>query len=129
MSYDLSIRSDEDFSESKVFADLAAFVLSLPHVVPNGPSGFALDDLPSRWMEIDAEYRISDDEERDCDDSPDRIDYNCISIHIPYGHLGRRPERDYFPLIHIIAEKIGWPVYDEQSGLVLCRGDSWGGIL
>ena len=123
MSYDLSIRSDEDFSESRVFADLAAYLLSLTHVAPNGPRGFALDDPPSRWMEIDAEYRILGDEERDFDDDPDRIDFNCINIHIPYGHLGPKPERDYFPLIHAIAERIGWPVYDEQSGLVLSRGD------
>ena len=123
MSYDLTIRSDEDCSRSYLFADLAAFVATLPDVEPNGDRGFALNDPPNRWMEIYLEFRVFNDDERDFDDDPTRTNFNWVSVCIPYGHIGRQPERDYFPTAFAIAEHLGWPVYDEQRGRVLQQGE------
>ncbi len=124
MSYDLTIRSDENFSGSYLFTNLAAFISTLPHTESNGDKGFALNDPPDRWMEINAEFRIFGDDERDFDGDPNRTDFNCVSVCIPYGSLGRQPERDYFPTAFAIAEHIGWPVYDEQLGKVLHCGEA-----
>lgn len=56
MSYDLTIRSDEHFSERTPKAALESFIAQLPHVKQNGSREFVLDDeTTKRWMEIDLE--------------------------------------------------------------------------
>src|SRR4030095_1031512 len=113
MSYDLTIRPDEHFSEFKPLATLAAFLAAQPNVTPNGNRGFVLED-GNRWMGIDIET-VSEEGDNIEDDSTDAETFNCIRAHIPYPHLGKQPEHDYFPLLRSIAQHIGWQLYDEQS--------------
>ena len=113
MSYDLTIRSDENFSQYKQFGPLADFLSTQPNVKPNGPRGFTFEQ-GTLSMEIDFET-ASEEGDNSEDESTDPTTFNCVRAHIPYPHLGDNPERDYFPLLRDIAQKIGWKLYDEQS--------------
>ena len=113
MSYDLTIRSDESFSEFKPVAPLAAFLGAQPKVKPNGDCGFAFED-GEQWMEINMET-VNEEGKTIGAESNGAETFNCIRAHIPNACVGREPERDYFPLLRSIAEEIGWSVYDEQS--------------
>ena len=113
MSYDLTIRPDEAFSQFKPLAPLAAFLAAQPNLKPNGPRGFVLED-GIRWMEIDFET-VSEEGDNIEDESTDPKTFNCIRAHIPYPQLGKQPERDYFPLLRSISQQLGWELHDEQS--------------
>ncbi len=115
MSYDLTIKPDDEFSRSAEVGRVMTFIGQLPSVRSNGARGFVLDDPPSRWMEIDLEY-IGPDGEFDDELSESGPKTNCVRLHIPYAYLGDTPERDYFPTALAIAKFLGWRLYDEQSG-------------
>lgn len=51
MSYDLTIKSDDEWSQYAQVKPLIDFVATLPHMRPNGDHGFAMSDGP-RYMEI-----------------------------------------------------------------------------
>src|SRR5690242_1537205 len=97
MSYDLTIRADNEYSRSTLLAALAAFIDQLPHIRRNGPSGFVLEAPPARWMNISLEVA---DQHGDSvavhEAGGDQV--NCIRLNIPYANLGQEAERDYFPL-------------------------------
>jgi hypothetical protein len=114
MSYDLTIRGDEQHSRSTPMDALAAFIAGLPDIKPNGDMGFALDDLPKRWMEIDLEV-VSEDGDSIAESWQTYEAINCVRLHIPYQFLGKAIERDYLPTAFAISEFVGWPVYDEQK--------------
>ena len=114
MSYDLTIRPDESFSQFKPLTPLASFLAEQPNVKPNGNRGFAFED-GNCWMEINIET-VSDEGDNIEDESTDKETYNCIRAHIPYPRLGKQPELDYFPLLRSIAQHVGWQLHDEQSG-------------
>ncbi|MCU0784684.1 MAG: hypothetical protein MUF81_11705 [Verrucomicrobia bacterium] len=42
-------------------------------------------------------------------------------MHIAYRMLGRSADLDYFALAFSIAERLGWIVYDDQSGEPISR--------
>ncbi len=113
MSYDLTIRPDETFSQFKPLASLAAFLAAQPNLKTNGTRGFILED-GNRWMEIDLET-VSEEGDNIEDESINPETFNCIRAHIPYPHLGTQPERDYFPLLRSIAQQLSWELHDEQS--------------
>ena len=113
MSYDLSIKPDETYSQFAARARVGEFILQLPHVQRNGEIGFVLDDLPNRWMEIDLE--VVSEEGDNVQHAAETYDtFNCIRLHIPYPYLGDAIERDYFPTAFAIADFVGWTLYDEQ---------------
>lgn len=122
MSFDLTIKPDDDFSRSAKVSRVRGFVARLPHLRPNGRRGFVLDDPPARWMEIDLEF-IGPDGEFDEARSESGPDTNCVRLHIPYAYLGDTPERDYFPTALAIARFLGWRLHDEQSGEDIRAGD------
>jgi len=113
MSYDLTIRPDESFSQFKPLAPLAAFLAEQPNVKPNGNRHFVLEE-GNRLMGIYLET-VSVEGDNIEDESTDLETFNCIRAHIPYPHLGKQPERDYFPLLRSIAQQVGWQLHDEQS--------------
>ena len=113
MSYDLTIRADETFSEFRPIEPVLTFLATQPHLRPNGTRGFVLDD-GRRWMEIDIET-VSEEGDNIEDESTDPLTFNCIRAHIPYGHLGDQPELDYIPLLRNLAHRIGWKLYDGQK--------------
>lgn len=115
MSFDLTIKPDDEFSRSAKVRRVKSFIARLPHLRPNGPRGFVLDDPPGRWMEVDLEF-IGPYGEYDGARSERGPDTNCVRLHIPYAYLGDTPERDYFPTGLAIARFLGWRLYDEQGG-------------
>jgi hypothetical protein len=118
MSYDLTISADETYSESTPLGPLADFIAELPQVESNGDAGFVLDDRPKRWMAIDLE--VVDEEGDNVQEADQTVDsINCIHLHIPYPFLGDAIERDYLPTAVAIAEFVGWPLVDEQTGKLL----------
>jgi hypothetical protein len=121
MSYDLTIRSDETYSRATAREALDQFLLQLPGVKPNGKWCFALDDPPERWMEIDLEV-VSDEGDSIAEDWKSYDTTNCIRLHIPYPFLGSALQSGYLPTALAIAEFVGWPLYDEQTGKVVTRG-------
>ena|SRR5438094_426931 len=115
MSYDLTIKADDEYSVFVVLERVSEFLTKLPRVHPTGPGQFLLDDLPNRWMEIDLEV-VSPEGSTECVSDHDLGRANCIRLHIPYAYLGEAPERDYFPMAADIAGFLEWRLYDEQTG-------------
>jgi hypothetical protein len=120
MSYDLTIRGDETYSRSTPKAALDGFIAGLPGITANGAMGFALDDRPKRWMEIDLEV-VSEEGDSIAESWQTYDAVNCIQLHIPYPFLGKAIERDYLPTAFAIADFVGWPLYDEQTGELVPR--------
>ncbi|MCE9589248.1 MAG: hypothetical protein K8S99_01850 [Planctomycetes bacterium] len=115
MSYDLTIRPDEKFSRSVPREPLEAFIALLPFIAAVDRSLFVLEEKPNRRMEISLEVVDADGNWiEEVSETSDTI--NCIRLHVPYAFLGKRPERDYFPTAFLIADHLGWSLYDEQSG-------------
>jgi len=115
MSYDLTIKGDDTYSLRTSKADLDSFIAQLPGIKRNGSSGFVIDERPKRWMEIDLEV-VSEEGDYDCDAAGASDTINCVRLHIPYAFLGNAIERDYLPTAFAIAGRIGWPLYDDQTG-------------
>lgn len=116
MSYDITIRADGTFSRSASKQAVLDFLRTQPNLVPNGTSGFALDDRPKRWMEIDLEVVTKEgDSVEEALDTLNEI--NCIRLHIPYAFLkSSNLNEGYLPLAFKIGDFLKWEVYDEQSG-------------
>lgn len=107
MSYDLSIRYDEDFSQSAELGSFESWVLSDPRVRRNGDSSFVFESLPKNlWVELDVET---------CGDG-EEVTFNCIRVHIPYGTFDSTPDEECFTFLHGICSYLGWQVVDEQVG-------------
>jgi len=108
MSYDLSIQSDEDFSESARFDQIEDWLLSVPGMRSNGGSGFVLDRPDENlWMELDFETSCS---------GGDDVLFDCVRAHIPHANLGDAPEANYFPVLIGLADRLEWECLDEQTG-------------
>jgi hypothetical protein len=113
MSYDLQIRSDDEYSRYAAVKPLAKFIASLPGVRPNGQS-FMVNQGP-HYMEI--EFEVVDADGEDIEEyGKEYPEINAVRFHIPYPHLGEAPERDYFPTVYAIAKFLGWRVFDDQRG-------------
>jgi hypothetical protein len=115
MSYDLAISFDKQYSRGGPKEPLMAFIRGLPNLKPNGTSGFALDDPPDRWMEIDLEV-VSDEGDNIEEAGREYPEINCIRLHIPYGHFHREQfECEYLPTALAIARFLKWSLMDEQT--------------
>ena len=115
MSFDLTIKGDKHYSRTTERAPLASFVSQLPRIKPNGTRGFALDDPPKVWMEIDLEVvsRNGDNVEVEGQVSES---INCLRLHIPYSFLKSGSlEHDYLPIAIMIVDRLGWQLYDDQN--------------
>jgi hypothetical protein len=113
MSYDLRIRSDDQYSHSTSFDELYSFIASLPHMSLNGDTGFIYGDSQKYHMEIDLEFANA---EGDCEPPRDNI-INCVNCHIPYVFLVTEDDSDpaiYFNVCRTIASHLKGRVYDLQ---------------
>lgn len=120
MSYDLTIARDETFSAWTQLSDLADCLRTAEHVKPNGQRGFVFEPSIDRCMFIDLEV-VSDEGDNIEEKGREYREINCVRLHIPYAMLGNHPDRDYFPLALMIAERLGWTAYDNQSGELISR--------
>ena len=120
MSYDLTIKSDDRYSRTATRAGLDSLLLQLPGVRRNG-KGFALDEPQKRRMEIDLEVvNAEGDNIEETGKTYDNI--NCIRLHISSAFAGDSIEHDYFPTAFAIAQHVGWPLYDDQTGKRISPG-------
>jgi hypothetical protein len=115
MSYDLCIRHDDQYSRGTPKEPLTAFMRTLPGLQPNGPSGFAQDDPPDRWMQIYLEV-VAPDGNNIEEDGVEYPEVNCIRLYVPYGFYREESfEREYLPTALAIARHLGWTLVDLQT--------------
>jgi hypothetical protein len=57
-------------------------------------------------MFIDLEV-VSDEGDNIEEKGREYPEINCVRLHIPYAMLGNHPDRDYFSLALMIAERLG----------------------
>lgn len=114
MSYDLTIRADDRYSQFTAIQPLIEIAAELPNVEMNGERGLVLDDPPSRWMEIDLET-VS--EEGDfLEEEANSLQINCVSLHVPYAfYRSETFETDYLPTALAIARHLQWSLIDPQT--------------
>ncbi len=113
MSYDLTARSDECFSEFLPLSEVANAVAKFENVEPNGPMGFVFQLEHDVWMELDIEWV---DEEGDMvdeteDSLPEKV--NCINFHVPYAFADNLSL--HMALALKVANSLGWQLYDPQT--------------
>ncbi|MCA8959582.1 MAG: hypothetical protein KDC38_03670 [Planctomycetes bacterium] len=121
MSDDLSLRSDEEYSECVDAADLREFIGQLRDVHSNGTWSFAFGDSVSTWMEIDLEV-VSEQGDRLEGSCPHEEGINRVRLHIAGTDddgPDAAPRAPYARTMLEIAEYLEWPLVDEQSGLEL----------
>ncbi|MEZ6019119.1 MAG: hypothetical protein R3F17_03175 [Planctomycetota bacterium] len=93
MSYDIEVKSDEDRSESLPIARLREVIADMTGFTESGPESFTFES-GNLWMGLDCELMNA---EGDSIGTTPLTTFNTVSVHIPYGYLGNRPERHYFP--------------------------------
>ena len=116
MSYDLSIRSDDTFTDTIDRAPLSAFISGLPGVTRDTDWHFALEKAAGSFrVEIDLELVSSEGDFLE-GAPPDRI--NCIRVHVTSGgaDVSEDISASYRDVCSQIAEHVGWRVFDEQLG-------------
>lgn len=69
MSYDLTIKSDDSYSESTDLSELRSFIERLPHIVSNGETGFCYSEGERYYIKIDLE--VVSEEGDTIEDEPD----------------------------------------------------------
>jgi hypothetical protein len=111
MSYDITIRSDENYSEKTDPESLRAYLRSIPDVEPNGKIGFLYGRSKSLYMELDLEEV---DPEGDWIEESEQV--NCISVHIPYAFLTTENQNLYLSVVLHIAHHLNWQAIDAQTG-------------
>lgn len=120
--FEMTIRSDEEFSRSVKRELVEAFLEQLPGVRRNGDRTFALNSPLDRWMDIVVESRRWDGKIGERMEAEELV--NCIFLRIPASVRGPEKERDYFVLAFDIADHFGWLLFDDtDSGC--CRGREW----
>ena len=118
MSYDLTIRSDEQYSRRSAKGPLMAFIAGLANVKASGSKGFVLDDGPRRWMEIDLEV-VSEEGDNIEESGEEYPEVNCLRLHIPYAYFRNNTfNHDYLPTALEIARHLQWTLTDDQTGQI-----------
>lgn len=116
MSYDLSIRSDDTFTDTVDRAPLSAFLSGLPGVTRDTDWHFVLEEGSGSFrVEIDLEL-VSPEGDFLEGAPPDRI--NCIRVHVTSGgaDVNEDISDSYRDVCSQIAAHVGWRVFDEQLG-------------
>lgn len=114
MSYDIFIRSNNQYSEQADFVAVKAFIASLPGIRSRGGYGFAYGDEQESWMEIDLELiEVVDGEPTEAVEVEDKI--NCVACLIPYGFWDRSKAANYFAVCSRIAKHLSWQAVDVQT--------------
>ena len=116
MSYDLSIRSDDTFTDKADRVPLSAFISALPGVTRDTDWHFALEETSGGFrVEIDLELVSPEGDSLEAGPS-DCI--NCIRIHVTSGgaDVSEDISDSYRDVCSQIAAHVGWRVFDEQLG-------------
>jgi hypothetical protein len=110
MSYEIVIRSNEDYSEATELTALGEFLKTFPHMQSHSQRQFTYEADSKLYMEIDLET-VGDRQ-----DAAEMI--NCIRVNIPlaYSDLGDTDLTPYYDICLAITQHLGWSAYDQQSG-------------
>jgi hypothetical protein len=113
MSYDLEVRSDDDYSQSELRERVRAFLESQGAQAAGDPAFMFYDD-PSKGhtIEIDLGYEGTSD--------PEMV--NFVGFGVAYAFLSATG-RKVLELAFAVAAHLGWRVYDPQAGRYLDAGD------
>jgi hypothetical protein len=112
VSYDLEIRSDDNYSQSVAYAKLSKFVAKLPQV----SKGAFQDQQKDLFMNIDLEFVSTDDPEVSVSAREKGV-VNVVRLHIPYSKLhDTNDDMIYFDVAEKIASHLGWKIWDCQQG-------------
>jgi hypothetical protein len=111
--FEMTIRSDEQFSRSVRRELVESFIGKLPGVIINGDKGFALNSSFGCWMDIMVESRRWDGKVGERVDGGELA--NCVHLRIPQSARGPEKEREYFMLAFAIANHLGWNVHDDTD--------------
>ena len=114
--FEMTIRFDEEFSQSVRRELVESFITKLPGVASGrtrtGDKGFVLDSS-GRRMDIVLESRRWDGKVGERVEERELV--NCVHLTIPASVRGPEKERDYFLLAFTIAEHLGWHVHDDTD--------------
>jgi hypothetical protein len=112
LSYDLTIKADDRYSQRLERQLLDELLLAIPGVSKSGAS-FCLDNRPEGvYLEIDA-YIV--DENGDLIETEDRDIVNRIDIHIPAAYFDSS-QGAALDIGRTVASRLNWTFYDEQTG-------------
>lgn len=125
MSYDLTIRVDDAYSQTARISDVVDAITKSPNIHANGDRSFIYDD-GERYAEIDIEL-VNEDGDNIEERGREHADVNCISMHVPYPLGERTSASGYTTLARAIALRIGWRVFDNQRDVYL-RMENDGGM-
>ena len=116
MSYDISIRSDKQYTQTAALHPLRAFLATRPERRSGTLHQFVYGDGQAYYMEIDLESVSADGDSRQAA-GPEAEQVNCIRAHIPYAYWGETEaaQRPYLEICLAIARHLGWAAYDEQQ--------------
>jgi hypothetical protein len=115
MSYDLEIRSDDRYSESKPVDEVRRAIAATADVSPNVPDGFMIDRTEAGiWISMDVSFAGADGDRVD----PPPPDRNVVDMYVPAAHFDRS-QSHLFTVAAEIARRLGWRVYDPQVGRYL----------
>jgi hypothetical protein len=117
MSYDLVIRSDDQYSQSRPIDEVARVVSAIADVTPNGPDSFMIDRTEAGvWISMDISFAGPDGDRAD----PPPHERNVIDIHVPAAFFDGSKQR-LMDVAASIADRLGWRVYDPQEGVYISR--------
>ena len=119
MSYDLEIRSDARYTQTKDLRSLHDFVMTLPHIRCYEIGHYDYEEAEEQ-MRMEIDLSVVDEAGNTLDRSQlapvteRRI--NCIMLHIPYGRMYQdyRFQR-YLDVAQHIAAYVGWELLDLQE--------------
>ena len=111
MSYDITIRSDENHSQKTNPGLLQAYLMSLSNVEMNGTNSYVYGNGKRLYMELDLEEV---DAEGNWIEESELV--NCISVHIPYAFMTSENKRQYLNISAQIAHHLNWQAIDAQTG-------------
>lgn len=120
--FEMTIRSDEAFSQSIKRELVESFLEQWPGVRRTGNGAFALNSPRDRWMDIVVESRRWDGKVGERMEAGELV--NCLFLRIPASSRGPEKEKECFVLAFAIADHLGWKLYDDTvSGS--CLGKEW----
>jgi hypothetical protein len=114
MSYDLSLRHDDAFTQELESAPLRAFLREIEGITESG-DGFKFEDAPSINFEIDIE-RVTP--EGDFSTSKETDSFNCVRISIPAAYF-EASQKKALETARAIAQHLHWEIFDEQYAVCL----------
>jgi len=112
MSYDITIKSDDNFAESTDKKSLASLLQNSFQMTKTGTAFRFGSAAGPVYFEVDA-YLVTP--EGDWQTDGESTGVNRIDLHVP-GAFFEASHRQAVEIAGAIAKGLGWKAYDEQTG-------------